>query len=541
MNDFIYRTLLCCGVAIGLAGNSHAVVYAVSTCGDDTRSGIWTSSTGWADAKQTLQAALAVAGPGDSIYLQQGVYSGNFVIPNRVEVYGGFDGTETAFAQRNTKRNTVILDGNGTGPTVRFPAGSLSYTILDGVIVRGGINDWGGGIVAEAGSLAKVNDCIIKENLATNIFRSSRGGGAYVVGTCQFTKCTFYRNQAYGQGYDGSGGAIYFAGGSGPVHNSIFVENLASSTISQQTYGGAIAADTLFSTGTIPIVSCSFMQNQSTNTLGGGTVWVEGNLVDMQNCLFAFSPTGVLFTLGSPGTLTNPLFDSVGLPIVNGSSTGGVTGGSQLAWPLYADVHLSGGSQAVNAGFTFYSLVAPVDYEGQSRGAITQWDIGGDESPLSTSAHLSLSVHANFLPPSISEAHGLPIEIEYLAPFGVIPQRTTGGYLDTVSNFFEEVSVGTLAAGLWDLRIRSHSTLWRRVFSANFTTVGTTRVLAGLYLGDIDGDNIIDLNDYSALSMAYGSCECDPNYLFAADLNRDGCVDIADYAILSLNFGRAGD
>lgn len=47
--------------------------------------------------------------------------------------------------------------------------------------------------------------------------------------------------------------------------------------------------------------------------------------------------------------------------------------------------------------------------------------------------------------------------------------------------------------------------------------------------GDVNGDGIVDMNDYSAFIAAYGSTEDSDNYNVAADLNEDGVVNMIDF------------
>lgn len=59
--------------------------------------------------------------------------------------------------------------------------------------------------------------------------------------------------------------------------------------------------------------------------------------------------------------------------------------------------------------------------------------------------------------------------------------------------------------------------------------------------GDCNGDNEIDIGDYSIVSIAFDAFPGAPNWDARADLSGDGTVDIGDFAILSMNFGRIGD
>lgn len=59
--------------------------------------------------------------------------------------------------------------------------------------------------------------------------------------------------------------------------------------------------------------------------------------------------------------------------------------------------------------------------------------------------------------------------------------------------------------------------------------------------GDSNGNNEIEIGDYSILSAAFGSAVGDPTFDPLADLNGDDAVEIGDYAILSANYVAIGD
>lgn len=58
--------------------------------------------------------------------------------------------------------------------------------------------------------------------------------------------------------------------------------------------------------------------------------------------------------------------------------------------------------------------------------------------------------------------------------------------------------------------------------------------------GDLNGDNGVNVVDFSILSNAFGSSVGDPNFNLMADLNCDGGVNIVDFSMLSANFGIGG-
>lgn len=56
--------------------------------------------------------------------------------------------------------------------------------------------------------------------------------------------------------------------------------------------------------------------------------------------------------------------------------------------------------------------------------------------------------------------------------------------------------------------------------------------------GDIDGDEIVGVQDLAALLAAFGTCREDAVFNALADLNSDGCVSVMDLAGLLARFGQ---
>jgi parallel beta-helix repeat protein len=69
----------------------------------------------------------------------------------------------------------------------------------------------------------------------------------------------------------------------------------------------------------------------------------------------------------------------------------------------------------------------------------------------------------------------------------------------------------------------------------NTFTDGTVKVKV---LGDVNGDGSVDVSDLTIVSIAYGSFEGEPDYNPDADLNKDGIVDMKDLATVARNLGR---
>jgi hypothetical protein len=55
--------------------------------------------------------------------------------------------------------------------------------------------------------------------------------------------------------------------------------------------------------------------------------------------------------------------------------------------------------------------------------------------------------------------------------------------------------------------------------------------------GDLDGDNVRDLTDFTFFAMAYGSVLGDASYDPCADMDDDGVVDLTDFSLFATNYG----
>ena len=232
-----------------------------------------TGAYNWQYAYSDLQRALAVALPGDEIWVAAGTYTptlgtnrdSTFSIPNGVKVLGGFSGYESYSYSRNWNKNKTILSGNianaasssdNSKHVVSFIGFSSALidtsTLLDGFIVEKGYSsDYGGGIYCVNASPI-VKNCVVRFNYASNY-----GGGFYAKsGNPQIRNSVFIRNKALGGGafvaddyssltivnstvcknistFDG---AIMSWGGNFSVKNSIVWYNSISSNSGSYTY-----------------------------------------------------------------------------------------------------------------------------------------------------------------------------------------------------------------------------------------------------------------------------------------------------------------
>lgn len=123
------------------------------------------SGTSWQNAHVTLQAALSVAPGGAEIFVAAGRYTGGFVVPAGVAVYGGFAPGDTRMSQREPFGNRpTFLDGAGTQRVLQ--AGNAAR--IDGFVIENGRGgSQGGGALLCEGTAPILSNCLLTGNQAT--------------------------------------------------------------------------------------------------------------------------------------------------------------------------------------------------------------------------------------------------------------------------------------------------------------------------------------------------------------------------------------
>ncbi len=262
----------------------------------------------WSNAMGDLNQALQQAEEGTQIWVAQGIYTPtssddrdvSFNIPEGIQVYGGFNGTETDLSQRNTKNNVTILSGEignkgivDNSYTVVFFDKVSESTVLDGFTITAG-NANGeleeanpsrcGGAVYINGSTGickpVINNCSFVGNFGRDgaaVYNNGRNGES----SPTFANCIFMNNEA---GLDG--GAIYNDG----RLNGKSIPTLSDCTFERNmgTYGGAICNATESGTCNLILNNCLFKENAA--YLRGGAVFSlngdEKCYLEMSDCQF---------------------------------------------------------------------------------------------------------------------------------------------------------------------------------------------------------------------------------------------------------------
>lgn len=223
----------------------------------------------------SVQAAIDAANPGDTVYLQPGIYRENINV-------NGKNITIRAF---NTHFDTV-LDGGASGPVVTFSGRETDKCVLRDLIIFNGSAANGGGILGN-NTMATVRNCTITSNSATG-----KGGGVYAFDG-SLRKTTIIQNAA------GSGGGI--ADSDGTIDECVITKNRASAT-----GGGTYNCNGL--------IQFSQITKNEADTAGGGVDKADGfllaNVID-GNMVLKVGPTG------SPASFGGGIANATGYVVAN--------------------------------------------------------------------------------------------------------------------------------------------------------------------------------------------------------------------------------
>lgn len=111
--------------------------------------------------------------------------------------------------------------------------------------------------------------------------------------------------------------------------------------------------------------------------------------------------------------------------------------------------------------------------------------------------------------------------------------RSISTYTDSAGNY----SFDSLRDGYYIVSFNSslyvNSCNIARISDGNDTQMAAEVMLEG----DINGDGLIDIADFSVLASLYGKTVADPEYTVLADLNRDDSINVFDLTLLGSHFG----
>ncbi len=207
----------------------------------------------------TIQAGIDAAVDGDTVLIADGVYTGvgNYNV--------NFNGKAITVRSANGPENCIV-DCQQLGQGFMLWNSETETSVLEGLTIKNGYSDSGGGGIYTFGSLPAIKNCVFKDNSA------SYGGAVYSSpSSISFTNCTFTGNSAS----SGDGGAVcsYHTSPSSPPSFSFTNCTFTGSSASDE--GGAV-----FSYSPISCTNCTFTGNSASSGDGGGVSSSSSSFID---------------------------------------------------------------------------------------------------------------------------------------------------------------------------------------------------------------------------------------------------------------------
>jgi uncharacterized repeat protein (TIGR01451 family) len=334
----------------------------------------------WADAFTDLQDALAVAQPGDEIWVAAGVYKptdnptdreASFHLVNGVAVYGGFAAWETSRDQRDWETNITVLSGDIDDNDLTDPTGVVTDTAN---IV--GANSYHVVVGSGVTVTAVLDGFTITAGQADGDLSHYQGGGMHNnQGSPTLNNLVFIGNYAY------YGGGLFNFSSNPSLANSVFAGNAAS------TGGGMFNED---SAATLTQV---VFGNNSAATLGGG-MFNDRSSPTLAQIVFhdnnAIMHGGGMINYDS----SSPILIEVVFVSNTATYFGGGMGNSDDSNPTLTSVTFSGNSATVGGGIdNWYShpTLTNVTFNGNS----ATWGGGGMYNQYSSPTLINVTFNGN--------------------------------------------------------------------------------------------------------------------------------------------------
>ncbi len=246
------------GFVLWFQGPWASTAHAATTATDDYfASSSGSGSTCSQAAPCLITTALGAAANGDTIYVEEGTYTGHgpsvITITKSITLYGGWDGVGTGGVVRDADSYPTTLDGEYDRRVI-FVNSDITPTIDGFIITRGSASQvahdtgYGGGIYSDGATPIIANNTISGNVARASSSETGAGGGIYVHkearGQIVISGNSIYSNTANTAGY-GYGGGVYLGADlpepSRIVYNT-FLSNTASIT-GGIGYGGGLFFD----------------------------------------------------------------------------------------------------------------------------------------------------------------------------------------------------------------------------------------------------------------------------------------------------------
>lgn len=323
------------------------------------------NGSSWDNAYGNIQTAIDAAntlvtssgGVAQEVWVKAGTYSTSsaaLIMREKVNLYGGFAGTETALSQRTKGTNPwdytniTTLNGGTSKRCIEVAANFTTVTIIDGFTITNGngqgvqVNNNGGGVVLR--NNLKLQNSIVTGNTATG-----NGGGINAVGGI-VENCWIYNNTTTSTTIPAAGG-IYSAPTSGlntiiesclierNAQGGVRVQGVGSATmnaciIRNNTSSGNGAAIFLNNPTSFVITNCLIVNNKGENaiTLNRGKL-INSTIANNEGGIYLASATNISEVYNNiiVGNVTNNTTTQTGMSAVASYPSGYVK--NNAIWP----------------------------------------------------------------------------------------------------------------------------------------------------------------------------------------------------------------
>lgn len=331
------------------------------------------NGTSWAEANSNISAACVLAPMVNrDIWMMQGTYYGDtaapfaFSLAGKVNIYGGFEGSETDFNQRDAARHHTIVDGMGRHGLIQVIGGNTSSKTLNinGIILQNGYS--------------------LTENICE--FRGYYSARQLTIRNCRSDSGTvLYMN-------DGLARSFVITGNSAPVvcslNSTILRQSLINNNegIAAKLNYGRIVNSTIVSHSGLGVAmgrSSSLLNTIIWNT--DSSLRIDGKLADTAIRYCAFDLENAISDSAIVDSTCLYLDSQNDAPLGPGFVLPNATRG--LSDDVSADWHLARGSRCIDAGLRTAESIRDGDMDGSIRCRNGVIDMGCYESnyPVSIS------------------------------------------------------------------------------------------------------------------------------------------------------------
>jgi hypothetical protein len=163
--------------------------------------------------------------------------------------------------------------------------------------------------------------------------------------------------------------------------------------------------------------------------------------------------------------------------------------------------------------------------------------VGGLEFKLGfnfTALNAHSATRGSFIPPSVTPVTQIDNTTGFLKFNVSLSSSLDGSGTVAVIQFQVQAdNVRNSTLHLYDVKLVDTSNQ-----ALNFTTIDGSFTNQKTLPGDLNGDNIVDIQDAITAALAFNSTPGDKNWNPAADMDGNGIVNVLDLIILAQNFGR---